>query len=111
MVVVDATAVELRRAPSGAGSACVEILSSLPAWFSDPGANRAYAAAAERGPAILSEAHGAPIGLALLSRHSPTPPRSPSWRFARSGTATVSGGDSSSSPSRSSRRKASTTCR
>jgi ribosomal protein S18 acetylase RimI-like enzyme/catechol 2,3-dioxygenase-like lactoylglutathione lyase family enzyme len=71
MVVVDATAVELRRAPSGAGSACVEILSSLPAWFSDPGANRAYAAAAERGPAILAEAHGAPVGLALLSRHSP----------------------------------------
>lgn len=71
MDCADGAAVELREVAGGAGARCAEILASLPSWFGDEAANRAYVETAERSPTLLAEVGGRAVGLLLLSRHGP----------------------------------------
>ena len=65
------TDVDVRLAPTGAGSSCRTILATLPTWFGFPDVNEEYARTADANPTVLASVAGDDVGLLTLVTHTP----------------------------------------
>ena len=56
---------------TGGGSACAELLVTVPHWFGIPDSNDEYRRVAERWPTLVATENGRAVGFLTVVRHSP----------------------------------------